>query len=162
MKHTNLRALGLAAIAVFVLDQASKLLVLRGLRLTEVGDIAVLPPFLHFRLAWNRGVNFGLMSSGSDVMRWILVAIAIGVAIWVVVWIVRGGGGLAAHIAAGLLVGGAFGNVTDRLAHGAVVDFLNMSCCGLHNPFSFNIADVGVFLGAVGLIAFAGKKKKAA
>ena len=57
-----------------------------------------------------------------------------------------------AAIFIGLVIGGALGNVFDRLYHGAVVDFLNMSCCGINNPFSFNIADVWVFAGAFGLI----------
>ena len=55
-------------------------------------------------------------------------------------------------MAAGLLIGGALGNSLDRLIYGAVVDFLNMSCCGIENPFVFNLADVAIFLGAIGLM----------
>ena len=54
-------------------------------------------------------------------------------------------------LAAGLLIGGALGNVVDRLLYGAVVDFLNISCCGIFNPYAFNIADVEIFIGAVGV-----------
>ena len=64
-------------------------------------------------------------------------------------------------ISAGLLVGGALANVLDRLIYGAVADFLNMSCCGITNPFSFNIADVWIFVGAVGLIFATDSKKQA-
>ena len=67
----------------------------------------------------------------------------------------------AGQIAAGLLVGGAAGNVIDRLIYGAVADFLNMSCCGIDNPFAFNVADIAIFAGAVGLILFTGKEKAA-
>ena len=56
------------------------------------------------------------------------------------------------EIAGGLLIGGALGNVFDRLVHGAVADFLNMSCCGIVNPFAFNLADVAVFAGALALV----------
>ena len=67
-------------------------------------------------------------------------------------------------IAAGFLIGGALGNVIDRLLYGAVADFLNMSCCGFNNPYAFNVADVAIFIGAIG-IAFADsgteKKKRA-
>ena len=66
---------------------------------------------------------------------------------------------LLVQIAAGLLVGGALGNVVDRVLYGAVADFLNMSCCGIDNPFAFNIADVGIAAGAVGLIVFSGREK---
>jgi signal peptidase II len=56
-----------------------------------------------------------------------------------------------------LLVGGAIGNVIDRIAYGAVADFLNMSCCGFENPYAFNVADIAIFAGAFGLVVFSGK-----
>jgi len=54
-------------------------------------------------------------------------------------------------IAGGFLIGGALGNVVDRVLYGAVADFLNMSCCGIENPFAFNVADIAIFIGAIGL-----------
>lgn len=59
------------------------------------------------------------------------------------------------------MVGGALGNVVDRLLYGAVADFLNMSCCGFENPYAFNVADISIFIGAFGLILFAGHDGKA-
>ena len=109
-------------------------------------------PFLVFRMAWNRGVNFGMFADDSAWLRWALIALALGISAWVWFWVRREKLGLWAQVSAGLLIGGAMGNVIDRLSYGAVADFLNMSCCGIDNPFSFNIADVGVFLGAVGLV----------
>jgi len=61
----------------------------------------------------------------------------------------------------GLIVGGAWGNTVDRLQYGAVADFLNVTCCGLRNPYAFNVADVAIFAGAVGLILFTGQKNPA-
>ena len=55
-------------------------------------------------------------------------------------------------VGVGLIVGGALGNVWDRLQHGAVADFINMSCCGIQNPFAFNVADAAIFGGAALLI----------
>jgi signal peptidase II len=147
-----------AGIAVLLLDQITKLLVLFGLGLDRIEAYDVLPPFLVFRMAWNQGVNFGFLSHGNDLMRWALIALALGISAWVWVWVRREGHGFWAQLSAGLLIGGALGNVIDRLAYGAVADFLNMSCCGIENPFSFNVADVGVFLGAVGLVVTAGGK----
>ena len=49
------------------------------------------------------------------------------------------------------------GNVVDRLIYGAVADFLNMSCCGIENPYAFNVADIAIFAGALGLVVFTGK-----
>ena len=62
-------------------------------------------------------------------------------------------------VGAGLVVGGAIGNVIDRVLYGAVADFLNMSCCGIVNPFVFNVADIAIFAGAGVLILLSGEKK---
>jgi signal peptidase II len=150
--------LGMTALVVLVLDQASKLAVLRGLNLDRIEAFDVLPPYLVFRMAWNRGVNFGLLSGTADLTRWLLIALALGISAWVLIWVRRERLGLPAQVAAGLLIGGAIGNVIDRLAYGAVADFLNMSCCGIENPFSFNLADVAIFLGAIGLVLVSGGK----
>lgn len=151
-----MRALTLTTAIVFALDQASKWGVVQGLNLKERGEIDVIPPLLNFRMAWNQGVNFGLFSNSADVMRWVLIAVAVVISAWVVVWLYREKAGRWAMIAGGLLVGGALGNVIDRLIYGAVADFLNMSCCGLENPFSFNVADIAIFAGALGLVLFTG------
>ncbi len=145
---------------VFVLDQLTKILVVQILGLASRGSIDVLPPFLNFRMAWNRGVNFGMLSGDGDATRWILIAVALGISAWVVLWLRRERPGKRAMIAGGLLVGGAIGNVVDRLIYGAVADFLNMSCCGIDNPYAFNVADIAIFAGALGLIAFTGRRKK--
>lgn len=142
--------------ATFTLDQVSKLAVVFGLGLIDRGVIDVIPPYLTFRMAWNRGVNFGLFSSNADIMRWVLVAVAIAISIWVWTWIVREGASKPAQISAGLLIGGAIGNVIDRIVYGAVADFLNMSCCGIENPYAFNVADIAIFAGAFGLVLFSG------
>lgn len=154
-----MRRLSYWAFAVFVLDQATKLAVVYGLDLRARGEVELLPPLLNFRMAWNRGVNFGLLSDGAEIMRWVLVAVAVAISLWVVWWVRREGARPLAQISAGLLVGGALGNALDRIRWGAVADFLNMSCCGIDNPFSFNVADIAIFVGALGLIAFTGGKK---
>ncbi len=146
-----MRTLGLTAALVFVADQISKYWVLHVLGLDRVRAIDVAPPWLNLRMAWNQGINFGLMSSETDVMRWVLIAVSLAICVWVILW-VRKAGGRAAQAAAGLLVGGALGNVVDRLAYGAVADFLNMSLPGWTNPYSFNVADIAIFAGAIGLI----------
>jgi signal peptidase II len=129
------------------------------LRLDTRLAIDVLPPFLNFRMAWNRGVNFGLFAHDADVMRWVLIALALAISVWVWMWVRREAPGAMVRISAGLLIGGALGNVIDRVIYGAVADFLNMSCCGFHNPFSFNLADVAIFVGAFGLVVFSGRHK---
>ncbi len=151
-----MRALWITAAVTFLLDQASKWLIVVVLNLRQVGEIDVAPPYLTFRMAWNYGVNFGLFAGRSDLVRWGLVVLALGISAAVVVWLMRDRPGRAGMVSGGLLIGGALGNVVDRLIWGAVADFLNMSCCGIENPYAFNVADIAIFAGAAGLILFAG------
>lgn len=156
-----MRTLFWAALATIAADQASKLAVIHLLNLPYLGEMDVLDPILNFRWAENRGVNFGLFAHGSDFMRWVLIAVALVISAWVVRWVRREGFGFWAQISAGVLVGGALGNVVDRVAYGYVADFLNMSCCGIENPYAFNVADIAIFAGALGLVLFTGKAGKA-
>ncbi len=148
------------AIAVFVIDQIVKIWVVQLLDLKAVGTILVAPPFLILRMAWNEGINFGLFSGAGDVMRWVLIALALAISAWIVIWMRRDRPGRSVQISAGLVLGGAIGNIIDRLIYGAVADFLNMSCCGFENPWSFNVADIAIFVGAFGLIILAGDPPK--
>jgi signal peptidase II len=143
-----------AAFGIFVLDQITKLAVVFGLNLREIGQYDVWPPYLTFRMAWNRGVNFGLFANDSGVMRWVLIAVALAISLWVWRWISSSNQPKMAQISAGVLIGGALGNVVDRVFYGAVADFLNMSCCGFNNPYAFNVADIAIFAGAIGLVLF--------
>ena len=152
-----MRILSLTTLVTFALDQLSKLIVVHGLDLLNRGVIEVIPPVLTFRMAWNRGVNFGLFAHDADVMRWVLIALALVISAWVAIWIRRESTDWRIQLSGGLLIGGALGNVIDRLVYGAVADFLNMSCCGIENPYAFNVADVAIFAGAIGLVIFSGR-----
>jgi signal peptidase II len=148
----------ITAAAVFLLDQASKWLVVQEMELRIRGAIDVLPPWLNLRMAWNEGINFGLLSDHEGGMRWLLIAVAVAISAWVAWWM-RRETRRAALVSGGLLIGGALGNVVDRLVYGAVADFINMSCCGIDNPFAFNVADIAIFAGAAGLVLFTGERK---
>ncbi len=144
------------AAAIMVFDQITKYVVVHRLDLYRIGAIDVLPPWINFRMAWNQGVNFGLMSGESNWTRWALIVLATAIAGWVWVWVSREPHSARVQVSAGLLIGGALGNIIDRLAYGAVADFLNMSLPGWTNPYSFNVADIAIFLGAAGLALFTG------
>ncbi len=150
----------LVALVVFLADQVSKYYVLRFLRLDIRLAIDVIPPYFNLRMAWNTGINFGWIASEQDLTRWILIGVALMITIWVVWWMTREHRTIA-RVAAGFLIGGALGNVVDRLVYGAVADFINTSCCGIDNPFAYNIADIAIFAGAIGLILFTGERKTA-
>ncbi|MFQ3347995.1 MAG: signal peptidase II [Paracoccaceae bacterium] len=149
----NVRLIVAYAAFALVLDQATKLAVIWGLNLAERGVIEVFPPLLRFHMAWNRGINFGIFSNHSELGRFFLVAIAFVVCIGVLYWVRGPQISNLTKAFAGLLVGGALGNIIDRLVYGAVADFLNVTCCGIDNPYAFNIADGAIFIGAIGLAA---------
>lgn len=145
-------ALSIFAVTVFLVDRATKWVVVEVLDLARLGMIEVTPPYLNFVMAWNRGINFGIGAGGPEWSRWALVALAVAVSIGLALWVLRRRSVMLASFA-GVVIGGALGNAWDRIQYGAVADFLNMSCCGIVNPFAFNVADVAIFLGAV-LIAW--------
>lgn len=151
-----MRRFWITAAAVFGLDQITKLVVVFWLDLINRVEIDVFPPFLVFRMAWNRGINFGLFSGEDGVTRWALVVLALAISVWVWRWVSQGAHARRVQIAAGLLIGGALGNVIDRLAYGAVADFINTSLPFWSNPYAFNVADIAIFAGAAGLVLFTG------
>ncbi|MCG6883524.1 MAG: signal peptidase II [Silicimonas sp.] len=137
-----------SAFLVLILDQFTKLIVLYVLDLKTRGGMLVLDPYLNLRMAWNTGINFGIQLGD----KWLLIVLALAICTWVIWWMNRDRPRRIVQISAGMVIGGAIGNVFDRLLYGAVADFLNMSCCGFENPYSFNVADISIFIGAVGLI----------
>jgi signal peptidase II len=146
------RRLGwLIALAVFILDQALKYIVTGPLRLQEVGQIVLLPIF---NLTWvqNFGVSMGFLTADSDTMRWLLVALTAAIGTGVAVWLWRERNRTDA-IALGLVLGGAAGNILDRVRFGYVVDFLDLHF-GAFRPFLvFNVADAAITIGVIILLA---------
>jgi len=149
----------LMATIIFFADRITKWIVVEYMELSRRIYIEVYPPYLNFMMAWNEGINFGLFGSNNDFTRYLLIAIAFAIVIGLVFW-VRNKEGWLVPLCVGTIIGGAMGNVLDRVVYGAVADFLNMSCCGIDNPFAFNIADIAIFAGAFGLIVFADPKRK--
>lgn len=137
----------------FVIDQITKWFVVHYLDLISIRYMEVIPGFINFIMTWNSGINFGLFSGDTASLRWVWVAIAILVSAMIIYWMRRETNKIAL-ISAGMVVGGALGNAVDRIIYGAVADALNVTCCGFHNPFSFNVADIAVFIGIIGLIIF--------
>lgn len=139
----------------FLADQVSKYVVIHMMGVSPSKSIDVLPPLLNLRYGENRGVNFGLFSSYSETTRWTLIVVACVICIAVTVWVARNAQPKIVQISSGMLVGGALGNVVDRVWYGYVLDFLNSSCCGWSNPTVYNVGDVFIFAGALGLVFFA-------
>lgn len=137
------------ALGVILLDQLTKAYVLSVLRLTHEGQKIEISPIFDLTMVHNRGMSFGLGSGHGDLARWGFSIFAIGVAAAVAVWARKVDKPLIAW-SLGLLMGGALGNVIDRLRFGYVVDFLDFS--GLHFQWVFNIADSAITVGAILLL----------
>ena len=141
---------GIAVAAVVaVLDQATKILIAGWLG--EVGTAVTVTSFFNLVFVLNRGVSFGLFSSGSPWGPWLLSAFTVAVVIVLVIWLIRTADRWLG-IALGLIIGGALGNLIDRLSRGAVFDFLDFHVAGLHWP-AFNVADSAITLG-VGIVLY--------
>ena len=138
----GLGAYVLAAVVVG-LDQASKYWILHIFDLPLKASTPVAGP-LHLTMVWNRGVSFGLMRADVDLTRWALAAFSIIVSIFLAVWVRNAARKLSA-LALGLVIGGAIGNVVDRIRFGAVADFIDVS--RLYFPWIFNVADAAITVG---------------
>ncbi|HST91275.1 MAG TPA: signal peptidase II [Brevundimonas sp.] len=136
------------ALIVVGLDQTTKAWVMSGLDLREVGRVEIWPPIFNFSWVENRGVSFGLFGDGSA--RWMLSAFSVAVAAALGWWALRADRRLLIT-AIGLIMGGAIGNVIDRIRFGFVVDFLDFSGTGVF-PWVFNVADSAITVGVVLLI----------
>lgn len=135
-------ALTLAVVVIFV-DQSVKYWVLEVLRLREGQTIAVFGP-LHLTGVWNAGVSFGFLQAQHDLVRWLLAAFSVIVAVMLGFWVRATQRPLFA-VAVGLVMGGAVGNVIDRIRIGAVADFVDVS--RLYFPWVFNVADSAITIG---------------
>jgi signal peptidase II len=145
------RALGFSvALAIFFLDQLTKAIIAGPLDLRTVGQIYVVP---FFNLTWteNYGISLGLFNAQTDFGRWVLVAITSAIAIGVAVWIGREKARWD-RVALGMILGGALGNILDRIRHGYVVDFADLHI-GTFRPFLvFNVGDAAISIGVVILL----------
>jgi len=139
----------LAALGALLIDQATKQWALAALWPPYSAGIAVLP-FLDLRLGFNTGVTFGVFRDSAAQAAWVLIALTLGVTAWLLAWLWRTRIRLEA-VALGLVIGGALGNVLDRVRQGAVTDFIDLHYSGWHWP-TFNMADTAIVSGVTGLL----------
>ncbi|MFZ5671186.1 MAG: signal peptidase II [Pseudomonadota bacterium] len=135
-------------LAVILADQVMKQWILHGLNLPMLQSVKVLGPF-HLTMVWNQGVSFGLFRGEAEWVRWALAAFSLGVAGFLAVWARRVERPLLG-VSIGLIMGGAIGNLIDRVRFGAVADFIDLKA--LYFPWVFNIADSAITIGVVLLL----------
>ncbi|MEG9861692.1 MAG: signal peptidase II [Parvularculales bacterium] len=130
----------------FVTDWLSKYWLLSVLQSKPIGTRITITPFMDVVLVWNTGVSYGLFTNNSEVGRWFLIILIVAIIAVVIVWLARVQGWLLA-LALGLIIGGALGNLYDRLVYGAVADFFSLHAWGYY-WYVFNLADVWIVVGA--------------
>ena len=135
-----------------IADQASKNLLLYGLQFKALGPAARIDvlPFFNMVMVWNRGVSYGLFAAGSFAGTLLLIVLSLVAVIGLSWWLTKAerqslGFGL------GLVIGGALGNVIDRVLYGAVADFFHFYAFG-HDWYVFNVADAAITVGVVVLL----------
>jgi signal peptidase II len=144
-------ARGLAtAVVVAILDQLSKAAVLAHFAGHSFGNRETITSFFNLALTYNRGISFGLFNGGAGLNALIFSVAAAAIVAVLIYWLSRAGSPFLA-IAIGLIIGGAIGNVVDRVRLGAVVDFLDFHIGSLHWP-AFNLADSAICIGVAAML----------
>lgn len=153
MKELKPREWGLiAAAGALIADQGSKLLLLYGLGFLHMAPTRSIPllPFFNLVMVWNPGISYGLFPAssiwGTAALVLISLAAVLGLGYWL--W---GMDSLSLAVGVGLVIGGALGNLIDRVVYGRVADFFHFYAFG-HDWYVFNIADVAISFGAVAII----------
>ena len=147
------RAIGAAlAVGLFALDQLVKWFVTGPLGIDRIGDVMDVLPIFALRFTQNFGVSLGMLTASSDMARWALVALTGVIAVVVTIWMMRERR-LAEIFPLALILGGALGNIRDRVQLGYVVDYADLHF-GNFRPFLiFNLADAAISIGVAIMLA---------
>jgi len=151
----RLLMVGAVAMALAFVDQASKA---GALYFLADGPITVVPGLFHFRLVYNTGAAFGILADKAWGQLFLITVtvLALGAAAWLAAG--HPGNSRLGRLCLGLIAGGAVGNLIDRLTLGKVVDFVDWHVAGHHWP-TFNVADAGITIGALGLVVLLVRKR---
>jgi len=156
------RQLGFTVAAiVFALDQLIKWLVTGPLKIAQLGDQLVLLPIFNLTYTENQGISLGLLTASNTVTRWLLVALTGAIALGVAFWIGREKNRVD-QVALGMVLGGALGNILDRVRFGFVVDFADLHFGDVRPFLVFNVGDAAISIGVVMLLmrAFLTRKER--
>ncbi len=145
---THFRKGLIVSAAVLILDQLTKWWIVSTIM--QSPRVVEVTPFFNLVIGWNFGISFGFFNSDPEIGQWLLPMVVVVITAALVVWLYRIDR-LRPAVALGLIIGGALGNLIDRMRFGAVADFLDFHAWGHHWP-AFNGADSAITVGAVVLI----------
>ncbi|MDR2113316.1 MAG: signal peptidase II [Candidatus Accumulibacter sp.] len=133
---------------IVLFDQISKWIVLGTLR---PGDSRYVAPFWNWVLAFNPGASFSFLADAGGWQRWFLILLSLAVSAWIVTLLRKHSGEFRLSLSLTLVLGGALGNLVDRVRFGVVIDFIQWHAAGYRWP-AFNLADAAITLGAILLL----------
>jgi len=136
------------AAAIVLIDQLTKIAIERAF---DYGDVHPVTGFFNLVLTYNRGAAFSFLASASGWQKHFLTVVGIGASLFILYLLARHGSQKLFSLALAMILGGAIGNVIDRLAYGHVIDFLDFHVGGWHWP-AFNVADSAIVGGAILLV----------
>jgi signal peptidase II len=145
--------------ATFVLDQAHKWWMLAVYDIKAKGRVAV-TPFMDWAYVKNIGISYGLFNQGSMTGQYVLALFAVVATLALAIWLARGIDTKLLALSVGLIMGGAIGNALDRVLHGGVIDYVSLHAFGYY-WYVFNIADVAIVAGVIGLLYDSFKSSRA-
>ena len=147
------------ALVVLILDQLAKWVVTHPLGLNQLGDQLVLLPIFNFTYTENEGISLGMLNASNPIGRWMLVGLTSAIALAVAVWIGREKDRID-QAALGMVLGGALGNILDRVRFGFVVDFADLHFGAVRPFLVFNVGDAAISIAVLILLlrAFLARK----
>jgi signal peptidase II len=138
------------ALITLIIDQLNKWWMISVYEIARKGRVEVLP-FLDYVFVINKGISYGMLSQDGHGGQWALATFAVFASLALTVWLARGATNAVMAVSIGLIVGGAIGNAIDRIHHGGVADFYSLHAFGFY-WYVFNIADVAIVAGVIGLL----------
>ena len=152
-KFSNINFL-ITSLSIFFIDFLSKYFLLNFFNLENKGKIFVVP-FMDFVLVHNPGISFGLFGSGGEIQRAILIILSLLIIFYLIYWIRNSNSNLISYGIC-LIIGGALGNMVDRILYGKVIDFISLHVYDYY-WYVFNIADISIVSGGIFILIYSAK-----
>ena len=144
----------ITSLSIFFIDFLSKYFLLNFFNLENKGKIFV-TPFMDFVLVHNPGISFGLFGSGGEIQRAILIILSLLIIFYLIYWIRNSNSNLISYGIC-LIIGGALGNMVDRILYGKVIDFISLHVYDYY-WYVFNIADISIVSGGIFILIYSAK-----
>ena len=152
-KFPNINFL-ITSLSIFFIDFSTKYFLLNFYDLENKGKVFI-TPFMDFVLVYNPGISYGLFGSGGEIQRAVLIVLSLLIISYLIYWI-RESNSNFISFGICLIIGGALGNMTDRILYGKVIDFISLHVFDYY-WYVFNIADIAIVSGGISVLIYSAK-----